>query len=135
MYPHWPLHHGTQAIRPHTIPRRRPYRSGCADGGYDMDSKMTDKTATELYERDARFRMQVTSAVARAIEECRQYMDEDNLRMRDVHEVATRAAVQALKDAFDGDVEIAHLRIERGHYKKLADELVHMRPSPLIISK
>lgn len=101
-----------------------------------MGSKMTDKTATKLYERDARFRMQVTSAVARAMEECRQHVDEENLRMRDVHEVATRAAVQALKDAFDGDVEIANLRIERDHYKKLAEDALLMRPAvPFIISK
>ena len=101
-----------------------------------MDSKMTDKTAVKLYERDARFRMQVTSAVTRAMEECRQHVDEENLRMRDVHEVATRAAIQALKDAFDGDVEIAHLRIERDHYKKLAEDALLMRPAaPLIISK
>lgn len=121
---------------PHAIPPLRPYRSGCADGGYDMDSKMTDKTALELYERDARFRMQVTSAVARAMDECRQYMDEDNLRMRDVHGVATRAVAQALKDAFDGDVEIPHLRIERDHYKKLAEDALLMRlAAPLIISK
>ena len=101
-----------------------------------MGEQMTDTTATELYQRDARFRMQVMAAVAQAMDECRKYMDEDNLRLRDVHEVATRAAVQALKDAFDGDVEIANLRIERDHYKKLAEDALLMRPAaPLIISK
>ena len=94
-----------------------------------------DKTAIDLYERDARFRMQVMAAVAQAMDECRKYMDEDHLRLRDVHEVATRAAIQALKNAFDGDVEITHLRIERDHYKKVAENALLMRPAePLIIA-
>lgn len=101
-----------------------------------MGEQMTDKSATELYERDARFRMQVMAAVAQAMDECRKYMDEDDLRMRDVREVATRAAVQALKNAFDGGVEITNLRIERDHYKRLAEELLLMRPAaPLIMPK
>ena len=97
---------------------------------------MTDKTALELYQRDARFRMQVMAAVAQAMDECRKYMDEDNLRLRDVHEVATRAAVQALKNAFDGDLEITSLRIERDHYKKVAEDAMIRRPAvPLILPK
>jgi hypothetical protein len=87
-----------------------------------------DVTATELMERDARFRAQVISAVARAMDEARAHVREDDLRWRDVHHIATEAAMIALKDALEGDAELNALRIERDHYQKVALNGLMTRP-------
>lgn len=85
-------------------------------------------TATEMLEHDARFRARVLSAVARATEMGRAVVAEDDLRWPDVHHIATEAAMIALRDAYEGDAEIAALRIERDHYKKLALHGLETRP-------
>lgn len=92
-----------------------------------------NETAISLYEKDARFRAQVRSAVARATDECRSRVDGENIRWRDVHDVAMTAAILALKEAFDGDAEVTRLRIERDHYKKLAVIGLETRPISMII--
>lgn len=70
----------------------------------------------------------MSSAVARVTDECREFMDRDNLRWRDVYEIATRAAALALKEAFDNDAELACLRIERDHYAAAAVNGLMTRP-------
>lgn len=70
-------------------------------------------TATEQIEQEARFQAQVTMAVAKAIAAVREHVREDDLCWRDVHYVATEAAVTVLKAAIEGDAELNALRIER----------------------
>jgi leucyl aminopeptidase (aminopeptidase T) len=85
-------------------------------------------TATELWEQDARFRARVIAAVASAMDEARQHVREEDLRWKDVHHIATEAAANALKSAFEGDAEISALRIERDHYQKIALHGLETRP-------
>jgi len=101
--------------------------------GYNKGMTMNDQTATGIYERDARFRARVLSAVARAEEEGRQHIGDDEIRWRDVHEIAVNAAVIALREAFEGDAELAMLRAERDRYKELALKGLELTPPRMII--
>lgn len=92
-------------------------------------------TATELMERDARFRARVMSAVAQAMEEARSQVDEGALRWRDVHHIATEAAVMALKSAFEGNAELIALRIERDHYRTVALGGLQLQPIPVVMDR
>ena len=96
-------------------------------------------TATEImrdqYRNDVRFRQIVDYSVADAMAELRRNIDEDDIRMRDIHEVATLAAAKALKAAFDGDAEIKAAHIERDHYKMLAEQGLRFAPISMAIPK
>lgn len=89
-------------------------------------------TATEIamerWNQDVRFRAIVQASVVRAMDEYGD-IDPDHAR-QDAHEIALRAAMFALSQAFDEDREITTLRIERDHYKELARQgLMFMRPA------
>ena len=92
------------------------------------------QTATQAmrdqWERDARFRMRVNAAVARAMQEFQQGRRSDEIRERDLHHVAALAAATVLKSAFDEDSEIAMLRVEVEHYKRLAERATALQPAP-----
>lgn len=94
---------------------------------------MNGMTATEMYQRDARFHAQVTAAVARAVEEAREFIDPDDINMRDLHEVATNATINVLKMVLEGDAELVATRFERDRYKELALSGMALTVMPQII--
>jgi hypothetical protein len=80
-----------------------------------------EKTALEAYQHDQRFRATCISAVAEAMHDAQNVLrGPDEIREREVYEIALHACMLALKRAFDNDAELAVTRIERDHYKKLA---------------
>ena len=93
-----------------------------------------DQTAVEVYQHDARFRMMVDYAVSSALHDAREWLDQDDIRMRDVHAIATEAAVTALKRAFDSDAELTALRVEVEHYRKIAEKGLMLAPMPAIVT-
>ena len=101
--------------------------------GYSEDVSMNDQRSIDLYQRDARFRAQVLSAVARAMDEGRGRVGNDEIRWQDVHDIALNAAVTALRNAFDGDAELTAARIERDRYKELALKGLELTPPRMII--
>jgi hypothetical protein len=100
---------------------------------YNKGMSMNDQTSTGIYERDARLRARVLSAVARAEEEARQHIHDDEIRWRDVHEIAVNAAVIALREAFEGDAELGMLRAERDRYKELAIKGLELTAPRIIV--
>lgn len=96
---------------------------------------ITQLTATQMMERDARFRAQALSAVARAMDD--EKVDrKDHIQVEDVYHVAIKAVALALKEAFDNDAELAMTRIERDHYKDTALKFTHLAPpAPLVMTK
>ena len=86
-----------------------------------------------LYERDHRLRMLAQSAVSQVMQHHRD-LDNRPIETRDVHNIALKAVVIALTRTYDEDAEIKTLRMERDHYRKIAEEALHLRqPQPLIL--
>ena len=92
-----------------------------------------DKTAIEQYQKDARFRMLAMSVAAEIMDDLRKTLDHDSLSMADVNEAALRSAMTAIKRVIDGDAELTAMRIERDHYRKIAESALMSRPMPVLI--
>lgn len=96
--------------------------------------EQTAKTAIELYERDARFRMMASSVVARIMDDRRNLGQHEEISLRDVHDVALQAAATMLATVYESDAEINALRIERDAYKDQALSFLNTTPTPIVIS-
>jgi hypothetical protein len=94
-----------------------------------------EKTALEAYQHDQRFRATCISAVAEAMHHAQEILrGPDEIREREVYEIALHACVLALKRAFDNDAELTVARIERDRYKTLALHGLDLRAFPAFIS-
>lgn len=95
-------------------------------------NKTATQRAIDEYQRDARFRTIVLSAIREARHE-RGPIDPEDAE-RDSLELAELACVIALKRAFDGDAELAAARQERDHYRAAALRgLEFSLPRPLML--
>lgn len=82
----------------------------------------------DLYLRDYRMHTIAQSAVASAMEHHRTEMQYGEITMRQVHEVALNAVIQALAMTYENDAEIKRLRQERDHYEKTALRQLELTP-------
>lgn len=101
---------------------------------YDVGMEKTATDLRQLLETDHRFRMIVNQAVHQAMDDIKPFISEET-RARDLHEAAYRASAMALKLAFDGDAELTATRIERDHYKALAEKMLVMAPVRMLTTK
>jgi hypothetical protein len=83
-------------------------------------------TATSIAEREHRLRMIAMSAVAQAHEHVPE-IDPERCE-RDAHDLALYAAYIAIERIMNGDTELTAMRIERDHYKALAETALVMTP-------
>ena len=88
--------------------------------------------AIEDYRRDIRFRRMVDSCASVAMSEAGRRIDPDRAD-EEASLIARRAAMLVLARIYHEDAEIAALRMERDHYKKLAEEALLCTTPRLII--
>lgn len=89
------------------------------------------KSAIDSLHRMNRSRMMAMSCVADALAAYGE-IDPDDARQA-AHDIATHATVTLLQRIYEGDAEIATLRIERDHYRKLVEKALLTAPARLFV--
>jgi hypothetical protein len=87
--------------------------------------------ASKLYRADRRFRVIVDSIVARTMHEHGR-VDPDRADA-EAHDIARKVAALLLTAIYDGDGEIAQLRLERDHWQERALQFANLTAIPQLI--
>ncbi len=98
-----------------------------------MENEALNLTAMRLWERDNRFRMIVQSSVVAAMSK-HGPVDPDRAD-REAHAIALEAGILIATQILEGDAELKVARMERDHYKALAERALRLSPSPMMILK
>ena len=98
-----------------------------------MENEALTKTAMQLWERDNRFRMIVQSSVVAAMDKHGR-VDPERAD-REAHDIALEAGILIATQILEGDAELKAARMERDHYKALAERAIRLSPSPPMILK
>ena len=101
----------------------------------DASAAAIMKRAFETYRRDRRVAMLVDSSVATARGKLGRYINPENADEEAMNIARTACAILAER-IFTEDAELHALRMERDHYKKIAEEALLLRPpQPIFVQE
>lgn len=88
--------------------------------------ELATKRAIDSYNKDARFRILAMSVAAQVMHD-HGPIDPERAD-REASEIARMVAILMLQRIYDDDAELASMREQRDHYKKVAEQLALLSP-------